>query len=54
MKYAPNLYVFMDLLDREYPAVDGNLMLPFPDDYEAPKIEETIPALSGAFSSALS
>ena len=38
MKYAPHWQVFMDRLDKEYPQWGKTLLLPFPDDYEPPKI----------------
>ena len=37
MKYSPNWQTFMDRLDREYPQWGKQLLLPFPDDYPAPK-----------------
>lgn len=37
MKYSPDWQVFMDRLDREYPQWGANLLLPYPDDYNAPE-----------------
>lgn len=38
MKYSPDWQIFMDRLDREYPQWGDSLMLPFPENYEAPKV----------------
>ena len=38
MKYSPNWKVFMERADAEYPQQGKNYMLPFPQDYEPPKL----------------
>lgn len=38
MKYASDWQVFMDRLDREYPQWGKTLLLPFPANYEPPKV----------------
>lgn len=40
MKYSPNWKVFMRRLDREYPQWGKTLMLPFPEDYAAPEVDD--------------
>jgi hypothetical protein len=43
MKYSPNWRTFMDRMDKEYPQWGSNYMLPFPEDYKAPPVENDIP-----------
>ena len=40
MKYSPNWRVFMDRLDKEYPQWGKTALLPFPDDYQAPPVDD--------------
>jgi hypothetical protein len=39
MKYSPSWEIFMARLDKEYPQWGKTMMLPFPDDYEPPRIQ---------------
>ncbi len=41
MKYSPSWQVFMERLDNEYPQYGKTMMLPFPDDYQPPRLSQS-------------